>query len=277
LLKEGTEAMRTHATETTAISERSTENHRVVSRDEWLAERKALLAREKELTRLRDQIARERRALPWVRIDKNYVFNAPEGPRTLADLFDGRSQLMVQHFMLAPGREEGCKSCSYMADHSDGMNVHLAHRDVTLVAVSRAPLTEIERFRQRMGWQFKWVSSHGSDFNYDFRVSFTPEQVAKGKLDYNFGDWPHASEEWPGVSVFDKDDAGDVFHTYSTYARGVEVMMGTYNMLDLTPKGRDEDSLAFTMEWVRHHDRYEPAPPAKAAAPVHSSCCQAHA
>src|SRR5690242_11197617 len=162
--------MKTHKTDTTDMSQLSPENHRVVSRDEWLAERKALLSREKELTRLRDQIARERRALPWVRIDKNYAFDAPEGRRTLAELFEGRRQLLVQHFMLAPGWEQGCPSCSFMADHSDGMNVHLAHRDVTLVAISRAPLAEIERFRQRMGWQFKWVSSNGNDFNYDFHV-----------------------------------------------------------------------------------------------------------
>jgi predicted dithiol-disulfide oxidoreductase (DUF899 family) len=242
--------------DTTGNPRKSTENHRVVSREEWIAERKALLAHEKELTRLRDQIARERRALPWVRIDKNYVFDTPEGQRMLADLFDGRRQLLVQHFMFGPGWEQGCPSCSFMADHSDGMTVHLAHRDVTLVAVSRAPLADIERFRRRMGWQFKWVSSHGSDFNYDFGVSFTPEEVAKGELTYNFGPWPFSYEEWPGISVFLKDDANEVFHTYSTYARGVEVMMGTYNMLDLTPKGRDERDVEHKMEWVRHHDRY---------------------
>jgi predicted dithiol-disulfide oxidoreductase (DUF899 family) len=231
--------MRTHITGTTGISQVSTGNHRVVSRDEWVAERRTLLAHEKELTRLRDQIARERRALPWVRIDKNYVFEAPEGRRTLAELFEGRRQLVVQHFMFAPGWEQGCPSCSFMADHS-------------------------ERFRQRMGWQFKWVSSHGSDFNYDFGVSFTPEEVAKGELYYNYGTWPFAYEEWPGVSVFFKDDANEAFHTYSTYGRGVEVMMGTYNMLDLTPKGRDERDVEYKMEWVRHHDRYEPAPVAEA-------------
>jgi predicted dithiol-disulfide oxidoreductase (DUF899 family) len=257
--------MRTHIAGTTGISQVSSENHRIVSRDEWVAERKTLLAHEKELTRLRDRIARECRALPWVRIDKNYVFHAPEGRRTLAQLFEGRRQLLVQHFMFAPGWEQGCPSCSFMADHSDGMNVHLAHRDVTLVAVSRAPLADIERFRQRMGWQFKWVSSHGSDFNYGFGVSFTPEEVAKGQLNYNYGTWPFAYEEWPGISVFFKDDANEVFHTYSTYGRGVEVMMGTYNMLDLTPKGRDERDVEYKMDWVRHHDRYEPAPVAKAA------------
>jgi predicted dithiol-disulfide oxidoreductase (DUF899 family) len=235
------------------------ENHRVVSREDWVAERTSLLAHEKELTRLRDQIARERRALPWVRIEKNYVFDTPEGQRTLAQLFDGRRQLVIQHFMFGPGWEQGCPSCSYMADHNDGMDVHLAHRDVTLLAVSRAPLAEIERFRQRMGWKFRWVSSHDSDFNYDFGVSFTPEEVAKGEINYNFGRRSFAGQELPGVSVFFKVDANDVFHTYSTYGRGVEVMMGTYNMLDLVPKGRDEKDVGHKMEWVRHHDRYEPA------------------
>lgn len=260
----------------TPTAEVSTVNNPVVSRDRWVAERKTLLAHEKELTRLTDQIARERRALPWVRIEKNYVFDALEGRRTLAELFEGRRQLLVQHFMFGPGWEQGCPSCSFMADHIDGMNVHLAHRDVTLLVVSRAPLAEIERFRQRMGWQFKWVSSHGSDFNYDFGVSFTPEERAKGEVPYNYGMRPFPSEEAPGVSVFYKDDAGEVFHTYSTYGRGVEVMMGTYNMLDLTPKGRDEHNPVYAMDWVRHHDRYEPAPLAKPA-PAASSCCHAHA
>jgi predicted dithiol-disulfide oxidoreductase (DUF899 family) len=242
----------------TAISEVSIVNHPVVSRDQWIAERKKLLAREKELTRLRDEIARERRALPWVRIEKNYVFDAPEGRRTLADLFDGRRQLLVQHFMLAPGWEEGCKSCSYMADHNDGANAHLAQRDTTFVAISRAPLAEIQRFRSRMGWQFKWVSSNANDFNFDYGVSFTPEEKARNEVTYNYGKQPFECDELPGVSVFYKDDAGDVFHTYSTYRRGVEVMMGTYNLLDLTPKGRDERD--GPMEWVRHHDRYDPLP-----------------
>jgi len=161
-----------------------------------------------------------------------------------------------------------------MADHTDGMNLHLPHRDVTLLAVSRAPLAEIERFRRRMGWQFKWVSSHGNQFNYDFHVSFTPEEKAKGEVAYNYGTWPFLSEELPGISVFYKDDAGDVFHTYSTYGRGVEVMMGTYSLLDLMPQGRDEDHLGHTMEWVRHHDRYEQSSPAKAA-PAAGSCCAA--
>jgi predicted dithiol-disulfide oxidoreductase (DUF899 family) len=257
--------METRTAPAGGMSEASTGNHPVVSRDEWLAGRKRLLAREKELTRLRDAIAEERRALPWVRIDKTYLFDAPEGRRTLAELFEGRRQLLVQHFMFAPGWDQGCPSCSFMADHADGMTMHLAHRDVTLVAVSRAPLADIERFRRRMGWRFKWVSSHGSDFNYDFGVSFTPEQVAAGELPYNYGTWPFAYEEWPGISVFLKGDPGDVFHTYSTYGRGVEVMMGTYDMLDLTPKGRDERDVEYKMEWVRHHDRYDAAPAAEAA------------
>jgi predicted dithiol-disulfide oxidoreductase (DUF899 family) len=250
------------------------ENHPVVARDNWLAQRRQLLAREKELTRLGDRIAAERRALPWLRMEKNYVFDTPQGPRALADLFEGRRQLLVQHFMLGPGWEQGCPSCSFMADHSDGMTVHLAQRDVAFMAVSRAPLAEIERFRARMGWKFKWVSSFGSSFNYDFGVSFTPQQLATGVLDYNYGEWTILSEELPGVSVFCKDDAGEVFLTYSTYGRGVEVMMGTYDMLDLTPKGRDEEGGAYTMDWVRHHDRYEPAP---AAAATSGACCHAGA
>ena len=192
----------------TATAEVSTVNHPVVTRDRWVAERKTLLAREKELTRLRDQIARERRALPWVRIEKNYVFDGPEGRRTLAELFEGRGQLIVQHFMFAPGWEQGCPSCSFMADHIDGMNVHLAHRDVTLLVVSRAPLADIERFRQRMGWQFQWVSSHASDFNHDFDVTFTPEERAKGEVYYNYGMRPFPVEEAPGVSVFAKERCG---------------------------------------------------------------------
>ncbi|HET7526260.1 MAG TPA: thioredoxin family protein, partial [Burkholderiaceae bacterium] len=233
----------------TPITETNVANHAVVSRDRWIAERKALLAHEKELTHLRDQIARERRALPWVRIDKAYVFDTPAGTRTLAELFDGRHQLLVQHFMLGPGWDEGCPSCSFMADHSDGMGVHLAQRDVTFVAVSRAPLGEIERFKRRMGWQFKWVSSFGSDFNHDFAVSFTPQERASGGIHYNYQQISFTPEEMPGISVFYKDDAGEVLRTYSTYGRGVEVMMGTYSLLDLTPKGRDERS---GMEWVRH-------------------------
>lgn len=228
--------------------------HAIVSREDWLTARRDLLKAEKELTHLRDKIARERLALPWTRIDKRYVFDTLDGQRTLADLFDGRSQLLVQHFMFAPGWKEGCPSCSFMADHTDGMNMHLANHDVTMIAVSRAPLADIERYRKRMGWQFRWVSSFGCDFNYDFRVSFTPKEIASGKIDYNFGEWSEIGEEWPGVSAFLRNEVGEVFRTYSTYGRGVEVMMGTYNLLDLAPKGRNETR---GMDWVRRHDRYE--------------------
>jgi predicted dithiol-disulfide oxidoreductase (DUF899 family) len=252
-------------------------NHMAVSRDKWLEVRLDLLAAEKDLTRRSDQVAQLRRQLPWVRIDKQYVFDGPDGRQSLADLFDGRCQLLVQHFMLAPGWEQGCPSCSFMADHVDGMTIHLAHRDVTFVAISSAPLAEIERFRRRMGWQFKWVSSYGTDFNYDFAVSFTPEEVATGRIDYNYGKWSLTGEEWPGVSAFYRDDAGDVFHTYSSYGRGVEVMMGTYRMLDLTPKGRSErDDTMYKMEWVRHHDRYEPEPIARTGS-TDASCGKVHA
>jgi predicted dithiol-disulfide oxidoreductase (DUF899 family) len=236
------------------IKETAMEMPKVVSHDEWIKARRELLAAEKEFTRRRDALTRRRMAMPWERVEKHYVFDTSEGRRTLAELFEGRRQLLVQHFMFGPGWEQGCPSCSFMADHTDGMNVHLAHRDVTLVAISRAPLAEIERFRQRMGWQFKWVSSHGSDFNYDFGVSFTPEDKAKNEVTYNYGKQPFECDELPGVSVFYKDDAGDVFHTYSTYRRGVEAMMGVYSLLDLTPKGRDERD--GPMAWVRHHDRY---------------------
>jgi len=255
---------------TTILSEPSTVDHPVVSGDQWVAERKKLLAREKELTQLRDQIARERRALPWERIEKDYVFDSTEGRRSLAELFEGRRQLIVQHFMFGPGWEQGCPSCSFMADHTDGMTIHLAHRDIAWVAISRAPLADIERFRRRMGWQFKWVSSHDSDFNHDFHVSFTPEERSRGEVHYNYRTLPFPTEEAPGISVFYKNDAGAVFHTYSTFGRGVEVMMGAYDMMDLTPKGRDEKDVPYKMEWVRHHDRYEPAPAAR-------SCCSSRA
>lgn len=241
-------------------------NNTIVSDEQWLAARHALLAREKDLMQQEDALAEARRALPWRRVPE-YVFDAPEGKRTLADLFAGRRQLLVQHFMLGPGWEQGCPSCSYMADHVDGMRVHLEHRDIAFVAVSRATLPEIQRFRSRMGWQFPWVSSHGNAFNRDFAVSFTPQELATGEVYYNYARRPFPAEEAPGVSVFCKDDAGQVFHTYSTFGRGVEVMMGAYRMMDLVPRGRDEQGLAYTMEWVRHHDRYESS--ARAA----TACC----
>jgi predicted dithiol-disulfide oxidoreductase (DUF899 family) len=228
---------------------------KVVSKEEWLKARLKHLEAEKEFTRKRDELSRQRRELPWERVEKNYVFDTLDGPRTLADLFEDRHQLMVQHFMLGPGWKAGCSSCSFMADHIAGAQVHLKARDLTVLVVSRAPLAEIERFRQRMGWQFRWVSSFGADFNYDFGVSFRIEEAAECNTPYNYGTMP-AEEELPGVSLFYKDDAGAVFHTYSTYGRGVEVMMGAYNWLDLAPKGRDEDGLSYPMAWVRHHDRY---------------------
>lgn len=227
----------------------------VVSQSEWLKARKALLAKEKAFSRQRDALARERRELPWVKIEKAYLFDAPEGKRTLAGLFGTRSQLLVYHFMLGPGWEAGCKSCSYLADHFEGALPHLAARDVSFVAVSRAPLAEIEKFRGRMGWRFPWLSSYGNDFNFDFHVSFRKDDMGK-QVEYNYTPGAASMEELPGASAFYKDAQGSVFHTYSTYARGLDMMIGAYNWLDIAPKGRDEDQLEFTMAWVRHHDRY---------------------
>lgn len=238
------------------MSTATTTPHTVVTRDRWVTERRALLAREKEMSRLRDELARSRQQLPWVLVDKPYVFDSPKGTRTLADLFEGRRQLIVQHFMLAPGWEEGCSGCSFMADHVDGALPHLNARDLSFVAVSRAPLAEIERFRERMSWRFPWVSSFGNDFNRDFHVSFTEEERARGEVFYNYGMTSFPHEEAPGVSAFYRDDRGQVFHTYSTYGRDVELMMGAYELIDIAPKGRDEASLAHGMDWVRHHDRY---------------------
>lgn len=228
----------------------------VTSHTEWLAARKKFLKKEKEFTRLRDELSCQRRELPWEKVEKQYIFNGPKGKESLADLFEGRSQLIIYHFMLGPGWKEGCPSCSYLADHFDGAAIHLANRDATLVVVSRAPIAEIEAFKKRMGWRFHWVSSFGGDFNYDYHVSFTPEERAKGKVDYNYELAEFPSEEGPGLSVFFKDANGGVFHTYSSYARGLDILVGTYNFLDMAPKGRDEDNLAHTMAWVRHHDKY---------------------
>ena len=241
---------------------------RIVSQDEWLAARKALLAEEKELTRQRDRLSAKRRELPWVRVEKDYAFEGPAGRETLADLFGDRSQLLVYHFMFAPGWGEGCKSCSYLADHFDGALPHLRQRDVSFVVISRAPLAELMPFKQRMGWRFKWVSSYGSDFNHDYQVSFSPEELRTGRVCYNYADGDFPVEEAPGVSVFFRNDAGKIFHTYSCYARGLDGLVGTYNFLDLVPKGRDEDGYPFTMQWVRHHDRYEEVVPA-----VPRACC----
>jgi len=239
------------------MSTNTIENPKIVSRGEWLAARKKLLAKERQLTHERDAIAAERRQLPWVKLEKNYIFDSPTGKKTLADLFDGRSQLIIYHFMFGPDWKEGCPSCSFNMDHTDAALVHLAQRDVSFVAISRAPISKIEAFKKRMGWRFTWVSSYGTDFNYDYHASFTPEEIAKGKIDYNFDLVEFPSPEAPGISVFYKDKNGDVFHTYSAYARGTENVVNTYNYLDLVPKGRDEDGLYFPMAWVRHHDRYE--------------------
>jgi len=229
----------------------------VVSHAEWLAARKEFLKKEKEFTRQRDALSRQRRALPWEKVEKKYEFDSTSGKVMLADLFDGRSQLLVYHFMFAPDWEQGCPSCSFFADHFDGATIHLANRDTTLVVISHAPLAQIEAFKKRMGWKFKWVSSFGSDFNFDYHVSFTPEERANEKVYYNYVTGGFPAEEGPGVSVFARDAEGEVFHTYSTYGRGIDILNGTYNFLDLVPKGRDEDGLAFDMAWVRHHDRYE--------------------
>ena len=234
------------------------EMHRppIVSEAEWLVARKDLLSREKELTRLRDEVSRHRRELPWVRVDKEHVFDGSDGKESLTDLFDGRSQLIVYHFMFAPDWEKGCTGCSYLADHFDGANWHLPHRDVSFVAVSRAPLPQIQTYRKRMGWQFKWVSSYGSDFNSDYHVSFTKAEKGRDEIYYNYKVKEFVMEELPGLSVFYKDESDNVFHTYSTYARGLESLIGTYNFLDLVPKGRNENPES-TMDWVCRHDEYE--------------------
>ncbi|MGH9714965.1 MAG: DUF899 domain-containing protein [Candidatus Acidiferrales bacterium] len=232
------------------------EQHKVVAHAEWIAARKELLKKEKEITRLRDDISRQRRELPWEKVEKKYVFEGPKGKETLADLFQGRSQLAIYHFMFGPGWKEGCPSCSFLADHFGGAIVHLAARDVALGVVSRATLPEIEAFKKRMGWQFKWVSSNATDFNRDYQVSCTKEEAADGEVYYNYTMQKFPSEERPGASFFYKDDAGDVFHTYSTYARGLDILLGAYNWLDFAPKGRNEDGLSHGMAWVRHHDRY---------------------
>ena len=234
------------------------QHHPVVSQEEWLAVRKALLLKEKEFTHLRDTINAERLALPWVKVGKNYVFDTPKGKKNLSELFDGRSQLIVYHFMLGPEWEAGCPGCSFLSDHIDGALPHLEHHDVTWTAVSRAPLAEIEAYRKRMGWRFPWVSASGTDFNYDYHVSFTGDELAKGKVLYTFAEMPvpagSTETELPGLSSFYKDDAGEIFHTYSSYARGGEELIGTLMILDRAPKGRNEKT---TMDFVRRHDEYE--------------------
>ena len=229
--------------------------HKVVSHDEWIEARRAFLAREKEFTRLRDELSRQRRELPWEKVEKTYRFDGPQGPETLAQLFGKRSQLVVYHFMFNPDGDVGCKHCSFWADNFNGIDVHLAHRDISFVAVSRAPLAKLEAFRKRMGWTFKWVSSAPSDFNYDFQASFTPEQIRSGAVFYNYATSRMDMADREGVSVFFKDPSGAVLHTYSTYARGIDIVNGAYNFIDLTPMGRDEGD--HPQSWVRHHDRYE--------------------
>ena len=230
-------------------------NREVVSEAEWLVARKDLLTREKEFNHQRDALSRARRSLPWVKIDKEYVFDGPDGKETLADLFEGRRQLIVYHFMFGPDWEEGCKSCSLLADHFDGANWHLPQRDVTFVAISRAPLPKLDAYKKRMGWRFKWLSSQGNDFNFDYHVSFTKEEEKKNEVYYNYTNGEFISDELPGLSVFYQDEDGNVFHTYSAYARGLDILVGTYNFLDLVPKGRDENPDS-TMDWVRRHDQY---------------------
>jgi len=231
-------------------------NREVVSKDEWLVARRDLLTREKEFSRERDALSAARRNLPMVKIDKEYVFDGPDGKETLADLFDGRSQLIVYHFMFGPKWAEGCKSCSYLADHFDGANWHLPHRDVTFVVVSRAPLSKLQAYKKRMGWRFKWVSSEKNDFNFDYHVSFTAADEKNNKAYYNYAEGEYSNDELPGLSVFYKNEKGDVYHTYSTYSRGLDPLVGAYNFLDLVPKGRDEGGFDFSMEWVRRHDQY---------------------
>ncbi|HEY1423972.1 MAG TPA: thioredoxin family protein [Candidatus Acidoferrum sp.] len=251
----------------TTASTAASKQHKIVSQKEWVAGRKELLNEEKEFTRQRDAISAKRRALPWVKVEKNYVFDGPNGKTPLADLFREKSQLIVYHFMLGPGWEQGCPSCSYLGDHFGGSLVHLNARDVAFAAVSRAPIAEIESFKKRMGWPFHWVSSNQNDFNFDYHVSFSKDQMAKGKVDYNYTMQEFPSEEAPGLSVFYKNANGEIFHTYSTYGRGLDILLGAYNFLDMTPKGRDEDTLAHTMAWVRHHDRYENGYQVDASAP----------
>jgi predicted dithiol-disulfide oxidoreductase (DUF899 family) len=232
------------------------DTHKIVSQDEWLEARKHLLTQEKEFIRLRDRLSQQRRELPWVKVAKNYVFEGPRGKETLADLFEGRSQLVVYHFMFAPDEEGGCRSCSFWADGFNSIGVHVNQRDVTMVAISRAPIEKLEAFKRRMGWNFKWLSSGSNDFNYDYHVSFTPEAL-ENEVEYNYAKRKTDSPDLPGVSVFYQDSKANIFHTYSAYSRGIDILNPAYNYLDLVPKGRDEAELEWTMAWVRYHDQYE--------------------
>ncbi len=233
------------------------QNHKVVLREEWLVARKEHLAKEKEFTKLRDQLSQDRRDLPWVKVEKEYLFEGSNGKESLSDLFNGKSQLIIYHFMYGPDWEEGCPSCSFWADNFNGINIHLNHRDINLVSVSRAKLDTLEAYKKRMGWNFTWVSSYGSDFNYDYHVSFTSDEMEKGEAFYNYINGKVPSDEMPGISVFYKDQQGELFHTYSCYARGLDLLNGAYNFMDLAPRGRDEDDLPYTMAWLRRHDQYD--------------------
>lgn len=253
--------------------------NRIVSQDQWFATHAQHLAKEKELTRLRDALSAARRELPWVKVEKPYLFDSANGKKTLADLFAGRSQLLVKHFMFGPGWQEGCVGCSFEVDHIEGALVHLEHHDMTFVAISRAPLHELEAFKKRMEWRFTWVSSYGTDFNSDYHVSFTKDDLAKGPTYYNYRLRENQSEgEESGFSVFYKDDAGNIYRTFSSYARGAEELLGTYMMLDLTPKGRNETGPNHNLtDWVRHHDKYDAGGfvdrTGRYVAPQDSACC----
>ncbi|MEN3347844.1 MAG: hypothetical protein V7632_1479 [Bradyrhizobium sp.] len=242
------------------------QQHKIVSREQWIAARKALMAGEKELTQARDALSRQRRELPWVKVDKPYLFDGPAGKLSLGDLFKGRPQLVVQHIMFAPEWDAACKSCSFWADGFDRMAPHLAARDTTMAGISRAPSAKLDAFKRRMGWSFDWVSSGNNDFNYDYGVTFTRDQLDSGEAQYNFGTTPPYGDELPGISVFYRDDSGAVFHTYSTFARGLDMMNAAYHYLDLTPLGRHEEGLPYPMDWVRLRDQYQPTP-------VQASCC----
>ena len=231
-------------------------NHRVVSRDEWVTARQAFLAKEKAFTRMRDELSRERRELPWEKVEKSYTFDTPGGAETLGDLFAGKSQLIVYHFMFDPEWQDGCKSCSLWADNYNGIIAHLNQRDVSMVTISKAPLAKLEAFKIRMGWTFKWVSSFANTFNRDYGVSFTAEERERGQIQYNYGTRQYFSSEAPGISVFYKDTDGSIFHSYSCYARGLDMLNGAYHYLDLVPNGRDEAALPYPMAWVRLHDQY---------------------
>jgi len=262
----------------------TTPAHPIVSHEAWIAARKEFLKKEKEFTHQRDEISRLRRDMPWEKVEKPYQFEGSGGKLSLADLFGKHTQLIVYHFMLGPGWKEGCPSCSYLADHFDGMTIHLANRDVAFAVISHAPIAEIESFKKRMGWKFNWYSSHGSDFNFDYQVSQSSEESGQKEVYYNYEMTAFPSTERPGLSVFLKDAGGQVFHTYSSYARGLDILVGTYNFLDVAPKGRDEAGLKHTMAWVRHHDKYEKGyvvdpnqeyvqPEVAKTAPQSAKCC----